>query len=494
MKSIRRHLSAGLLGAFAVLLGGGGVLVYFSTRAALLAQVDARLRVEALSVLKQTRQEKDGGEHEGDDGDHRNYDQPGNRELEVSFTDKYMPEFDTGGSEFFQVWAPNGKTVKRSDSLAKTDLPCRGGTTDRPFFWSLALPSGMEARAIGITFVPPTPGKQRKWHDPNFTSTVVVASGLGELKSTLATLRNVLCGVGALGLLSTLALVPLLLRRGLAPLQLVASHAATLEAATLQARFSTTNLPDELRPICLRLNELLTRLEQAFERERRFSADVAHELRTPIAELRALAEVALKWPDGAETKAAAFQDALAISRQMESIVTSLLGITRCEAGRQTIQRATIDVAKVVQECWRPFAATAEQKQLRVHFAITPEATLDSDRAMLSLILANLFSNATEYAPHAGTVTVGFLIKDSATTLSVTNTVEVLEPEDVPKLFDRFWRKDAARSSSAHSGLGLPLSKACAETLGMKLTAEMTGARELTVALIQTCPGSCHPQI
>ena len=72
MKSIRRHLSAGLLGAFAVLLGGGGVLVYFSTRAALLAQVDARLRVEALSVLKQTRQEKDGGEHEGNDGDHRN--------------------------------------------------------------------------------------------------------------------------------------------------------------------------------------------------------------------------------------------------------------------------------------------------------------------------------------------------------------------------------------------------------------------------------------
>ena len=91
--------------------------------------------------------------------------------------------------------------------------------------------------------------------------------------------------------------VPRVLRRELKPLQALAAEAAGIDAARLSARFATEGLPGELAPIAARLNELLARLEDSFERERRFSSDVAHEFRTPVAELRSLAELAIKLPD-----------------------------------------------------------------------------------------------------------------------------------------------------------------------------------------------------
>ena len=187
--------------------------------------MDARLRVEALAVVKQTRQARD---DEGEERPRNREHVPGNaprRELEVGFTDKYMPEFESGGTEYFQIWAPGGQTVKRSASLNKTDLPRQSGPLEKPASWNLVLPNGRAARAIGITFVPPTLGRERAGHDPDFRATLVVASGMGELHKTLVALRGVLISVGGLALLATVAAVPLLLRRGLAPLQRVADHA-----------------------------------------------------------------------------------------------------------------------------------------------------------------------------------------------------------------------------------------------------------------------------
>ena len=480
MKSIRQRLTVGLLGVFVVLMSAGGTLIYLLTRTALLAQVDARLRIEALAVIKQTKQERE-DEHQSATSDLNPASEASpRRELEVGFTDKYLPEFKDGGTEFFQVWSPDGKTVKRSSSLHKTDLPRRAGPLDKPAFWSFRLINGASVRAVGLTFVPPTPARERNWHDPTFRATLVMATELGELNETLAVLRGILIGVGGLGLLATLAVVPGFLRRGLLPLQKVALHAAGLEATTLRTRFPTEDMPLELRPICLRLNELLVRLEQSFERERRFSADVAHELRTPIAELRSLTEVSLKWPESNEAKMEAFQDALAIARQMETVVTSLLAITRCEAGRQTVECESLNVDKIVQECWHPFVAQAEQREISVTFQIPNESYLQTDRVLLGFILTNLFSNAIVYSPLGGAVFVRFGDDPSQAVLSVTNTVDNLTTEDLPRLFERFWRKDPARSPSEHSGLGLALTAVCTEVLGMKRSAYLSNDRQLTI--------------
>ncbi len=473
MKSIRRRLTVGLLCVFTALLGGGGILIYFSTRAALLAQIDARLRIEALAVVKQTQQEQD------DDGEGGNKKVQGStseaqpsRELEVRFTETYMPEFQGGGAEYFQVWSPDGQTVQRSRSLVDANLPRLSGPVDHPAFWTFTLPNGLAARAVGMSFVPPTAPNESKGHDPNFTATLVVASGLGQLNKTLLALRGVLFGVGGLGLLAILLVVPETLRRGLSPLRRVSDHAMKLEAANLRLNFPTKDMPVELQPICLRLNELLSRLQKSFDRERCFSADVAHELRTPIAELRALAEVSLRWPQSESARVEAFEDGLAIARQMESVVVSLLTITRCEAGHQTIQREEINLAKWIEDRWRPFATQAKAQKLVVNFDIPPGELIQTDPALAGVILTNLFSNAVCYTPQGGTVLIQLQKAGNESTLKVTNSIDGFLCKDLSMLFERFWRKDTARTSSEHSGLGLALSKACSEILGLQLTASL----------------------
>src|SRR5262249_4364943 len=150
-------------------------------------------------------------------------------------------------------------------------------------------------------------------------------------------------------------------------------------------------------------NDLLSRLESSFARERRFSADVSHELRTPIAELRSLAEVSLRWPLDPEAARGAFQDALAIALQMESIATHLLALTRCEQGHQALEPAKVDLASVVQEAWEPFAEQATTKRLNVTMCVPAGAVWTIDPGGLRTILSNLLSNAAEYSPAGGTI-------------------------------------------------------------------------------------------
>src|SRR5262249_5544979 len=141
----------------------------------------------------------------------------------------------------------------------------------------------------------------------------------------------------------------------------------------------------------------LGRLEASFARERRFSANVAHELRTPIAELRSLAEVALRWPDTGN-----FRDVLDIAVQMERMVTNLLSLAGCEAGHEELVVERVDLAQAVREAWRPFESTAAARQLATSFELAP-ANTNGDRAILGAMLANVYSNAVDYTPEGGEI-------------------------------------------------------------------------------------------
>jgi signal transduction histidine kinase len=478
MRSIRRHLTVVLTSLIAILLGAGSFLIYYSTRAALLNEIDARLRVEALAVVKQSRQDRD---DEDELEVRKGSTNVVRRELEVAFTDKYMPEFQESGSEFFQVWARNDQFVFRSKSLKGGDLERREGTVERPAFWFLTLPKSRHGRAIALDFIPPTPERAQKWHDPNFKASLVVATSLHDFHKTLGVLRAVLASVAGVGLLVTLTAIPLVLRRGLSPLQEVAAHASTLEASNLRTRFESSNLPVELRPICEQLNALLSRLEISFEREKSFSADVAHELRTPIAELRSLSEVCIQWPEKGRQDSV-FKDSLAIAKQMESIVASLLAISRCEAGGAIPSVSDVELNAMVEECMMPFLVEAKSKQLRYSISVPKPAMVRGNPAMLSLVLTNLISNAVTYSPQGGMFEIHYSVSSGTGVLKIKNSVTLLSPDDVPNLFKRFWRKDTVRSSSHHSGLGLALCKAYVEAMNMKLTAEFVGEHELLMAL------------
>ncbi len=302
---------------------------------------------------------------------------------------------------------------------------------------------------------------------------IVVASPREELDQTLALVLGGIAAVGSLGALIAAFIVVLALRHGLKPLQDVAGRVSSIDEKSLGWRFATEGMPIEMLPICECLNDLLARLEQSFERERRFSSDLAHELRTPVAELKALAEVAVRWPHRASPRD--YEQVLAISERMQSLLESLLALARWEAGSQGSVREEVVVSQIVEEAWKPFAERAGEKRLVVEWRIRSEAVLTTNPRMLDLILQNLFSNAVEYTPEGGVVRIEAGHGPSGLfELSISNSTVDLSPDVVPHLFERFWRLDLARTDSAHIGIGLSLARACAEAVSLELTASLDG--------------------
>jgi two-component system sensor histidine kinase QseC len=237
-------------------------------------------------------------------------------------------------------------------------------------------------------------------------------------------------------------------------------------------------MPEELRPITSRLNDLLGRLEESFDRERRFSADLAHELRTPLAELRSLAEVELAWPEGKDS--GQHRATLNIALQMEAMVTRLLEMARSENGEISLQTEPVLMAPLLNEVWQPLADKAKRKQLAFTFNVPPDAAIQTDRALFRSILTNLLANAVEYTPQNGRGEINWR-KDTGE-LTVSNTVHDLGAADVPHLFERLWRKDKSRTGNDHCGLGLALSQTFAGFLGFNLKAGLNSERTLTISL------------
>lgn len=470
MNSIQRRLNLSL-GAVSCLLGGiGGIALYLILRAGLLAEFDDALRANAESLSLQTEQSR--------------------TEFKFDPVGELMPAFErVEHADYFQLWLSDGSTLARSTSLQDHDLPRRDGARNTPRFWNLTLPNGHPGRAIGVRFVPPiddeAPPKLRT------ELTLVVARDRTALAQRLNWLATTLVLVGVALAAAMVFVVAAVVRRGLQPLAGLAERAALIDASSLQLRFQTDHMPAELLPIAQRLNDLLARLETSFARERRFSADVAHELRTPIAELRTLAEVALKWPDDTVATRHTLQDALAIALQMESIATRLLDLARCEGGLLKVRPERVPLASLIREILQPLDATVRAKQLVISLKVAEDASWFTDSVALRCILTNLLSNAVEYSPAHAAIRVESVLDGNTGQLLISNPTTQLTGDDLAHLFDRFWRKDPARSSSVHCGLGLALAKAYAQSLGMDLRAELTGRSEITLALSggQPCPAS-----
>jgi two-component system sensor histidine kinase QseC len=462
MISIRRQLTRELLAAFLVLLGGGLAAIFLAARDEIKEQFDDALLAKALAISSLAEPNDHGG-------------------IDLDFTNQFFHSFSGGEPrDFFELLRVGGASIARSESLHGADLPHRRtGTLERPRFFNFLLPNGRPGRAISLVFIPKPQDGEPAAPGANLELQLIVASDSADLDEALTELLLIVGGCGVLLLVATLWVMPRVLQRGLQPLERLAEQAARIDANSLTARFPTAGISAELQPICGRLNDLLARLEQSFERERRFSADLAHELRTPLAELRSLAECSLKWPETRDP--ASDRDTLAIATQMEAIVTNLLALARGEQGRLAASLQVLPVAELVEETWRRFSSRAESRQLRVHQAVAPVNGL-GDPALLRSILVNLFDNAVDYTSAGGEIAVDVRPEGNAAVIRIMNSVDNLEAGDVAKLFDRFWRKEAARTGGKHFGLGLSLARTLAEAMGWGLTAELDGPGQIIFTL------------
>ncbi len=468
-RSIHRQLIVSLLAGSGVLVLALGLGASALAARRLRQEFDQALLAKARALVTLTKQ------HRG--------------EVEIDFADEFMPEFEAPSRpEYFQLRLGEGASLERSHSLGSRDLPFSQDVSRSPRFHDLRLPDGRPGRMVEIAFVPQSeeeeevetaldpaaPPLQRR------AAVLAVARGTEPLDSLIRSLHGTAIGLALLLMGGIALLVHFAVRRGLAPLEEIGRQVQAMDAERLDSRLTVQPPVRELSPVVEQLNALLARLEAAFDRERRFSSDVAHELRTPVAELRSLAEVGARWPDDRPAVEAFFEDARSIALQMERTVATLLALARCEGGLEQAELSRFDVAELLAETWAPLAAEAEARALRIETAATAEPVV-GDREKLRLILGNLLSNAVTYSPPGSTVACTARVDGGALEITVANPAPNLAEADLPHLFDRFWRKDAARSNGRHAGLGLALARSLAAVLGFELTARLTPGQQLELS-------------
>lgn len=462
MRSLRLQLLLGLtIGTLSVLLLCC-VVLYALIERLLRAEFDEALATKARSLAALVELDEDG--------------------LESELATAVLPQFaTTERAAYYELWLPDESVLARSQSLANGDLPRLAGPVWAPEFSTLQLPSGRPGRAVGIEFAPRT-DQEEVPADTGWTVTLVVAAETSGLQATLLRVRGMLIGVGLLAIGLSAAVVSWVVHRNLRPVDRLSGEIAGVAAADLSVRIEACGIPRELVPVVDRLNDLLARLEAAFARERRFTGDVAHELRTPLAGMGAKLELALARDRPPETYRGAMNDALAINLQMQRIVENLLHLARADAGQLQFRREPVDVVALLRECWEPLEARARARGLELEWRLNVSRAASADRDALRRIFQNLFDNAVVYAEPASRIGVSAVNEGHVLLLSVANRTQ-LPPDDVSHVFERFWRADPARQhqDETRCGLGLSLCRALVEQLGGSITA-VVRSRVFTVTV------------
>ena len=464
MNSLRARLILHLLIGGALLLGVAGFALHWQVGRALTAEFDAALRVAVQSLATLTELEVDGT-------------------IAIEGGAENLTEFNKpDAQQVFVLSAAGGREIARSRSLGGDALPVRAGTGEQPEFFDVRIRDGLTLRCAGIRFLPRLEEENQIVRGSRPEAVLVLGRDRGTVDRSLAALRTALVLTGAAMIALLAALVAWGVWRGLHPVKQLGEAVANVNAASLFTRFATGPLPAELRPFGGRLNDLLARLEDSFARERRFSATAAHELRTPLAELRTLAEVNLTTPSSEAERIESWKDALASTRRMESLALHLLALTRAEDARSVVQKLRIGVADAIALAWTPHAAQARARGVTLKVSVPPELAVLGDPVLLGVVLENLCGNAAEHAPADSEFCIAAERADGAVAIHFRNRAGALEENDIARLFERFWRKDEARTDGNHHGLGLSVAHDFAALLGGSLAARMNDGRELEFVL------------
>jgi len=266
--------------------------------------------------------------------------------------------------------------------------------------------------------------------------------------------RQIILMVAVAGALAALAAF-LLVRRGMRPLAQLAAQTAAINTANLDARLATQGVPRELAPLVESFNAMLQRLAASFTQLSQVTADMAHDLRTPIGNLLGQTEVALSQPRSVD----AYQELLASNleelQRIARMSDNMLFLARAEHAHLAIEPAWLDIAAEFARMADYFEGPAEESQLRI--VCRGDGKLWADPLLLRRALANLLANAVQYADPDSAIELTAHTGGDVVCLKVDNVGPAIDPLHMERLFDRFYRADAARRGSAQSsGLGLSI--------------------------------------
>jgi len=470
MRSLRTWLVVSTAAGAAAVLAVAGFALYLLVRDGLVDQFDRAMNDKA--GLLASAIEYEGGE------------------VETDFDELAMDEFAAGPQpSYLQVWLPDGSVCYRSPSLAGGDLGRVAGVTGLETVEPVILPDGRPGRRIRLAFTPRVEGGGRQTGVSGAPASdgprlvLVLSRPTARTDATLARLRAALIGVGAAAVAVTAAVLWVAVRRGLRPVDRLAGDIGAVNETALSRRIALADAPTELAPVVSCLNRLLGRLEAAFERERGFSADVAHELRTPLAGLRSTMDVTLARPRAPQEYKEALRACHRITVEMQTMVEHLLALARLDAGQMEVRPERVSPARVIRDAWQPLAERAEARGLHVAWRVEEDGDVLADAALLGLVVRNVLENVVVHADEGGDVIVETVVEDVGVRIRVTNTGSRLSQEQADRAFERFWRGDAARTQTGmHCGLGLPLVRMATEVMGGTVAARSMAGGEFAITV------------
>jgi two-component system heavy metal sensor histidine kinase CusS len=260
-------------------------------------------------------------------------------------------------------------------------------------------------------------------------------------------------------------------RSGLRPLRRMSAIASGVSAQSLNARLPEENMPSELTDLARSFNAMLGRLDDSFQRLSAFSADIAHELRTPLSNLLTHTQVTLTRPRPLEDYREALHSNLEELQWMAQLVNDMLYLAKADHGLLTPNREPLELAEEVDVLLEYFAPLAEDA--RVALSREGSARMEGDRSMLRRALSNLLDNALRFTPADGEIRVRIADQLNGLNLTIENSGDGIDHALLPRLFDRFYRADPARQegSSEHAGLGLAITQSIIRAHGGQIHCE-----------------------
>jgi two-component system heavy metal sensor histidine kinase CusS len=371
----------------------------------------------------------------------------------ISSPSKLGPRYAQHEGYELQVSTPDGRVLFHGDRLETERLPVA----------SAGLSPG---RTVSSTLVIRSLGRMRLGgrliSGPEGPLVIQAATSLEPFDEALRELLAVLLLTGATAVACSLGIGYLLARNALAPVDRMVSEAAEITATRLDRRLEITCAGDELGRLGRTLNDMIERLESSFSRVRQFTADAAHELRTPLAVIRSSAEVALRGPRSPEQDRRVLEEMVDEAERLGRIVAQLLALCREDHGPITANDSVIRLDELAQEVAELMQIAAVEKGVTLNAGELSPACVQGDADRLRQLLINVLDNAIKYTPSGGSVTIKGTTAPGRVVIEVIDTGAGIPAEHLQDVFERFYRVDASRSRGIDgTGLGLALCRSIA---------------------------------
>jgi two-component system heavy metal sensor histidine kinase CusS len=321
---------------------------------------------------------------------------------------------------------------------------------------------------------------------PTHTYTIQIAIDISQKEEFLARYLEWFWGI----LLGTFVIFPLvgyrIARQGIRPVEEMAATAGHISSTNLRERIVAAGYPFELASLAGTFNRMLDRLEESFERISRFSADIAHDLRTPVNNIRGEAEVALARARTIDEYRDVLESCLEEGVRLSDLIGDLLFLARAESPLTHLRRERVDVAELLGGVSEYYEASAADRGISLTTAVNAEPVIaELDRTLVQRAVGNLISNAVAHTPPGGSVVLATNAEAATIRIEVSDTGAGIPAEALPRVFDRFFRVDQSRSqASGGTGLGLAIVQSIMLLHGGKvdITSQLGQGTQVTLQL------------